>query len=109
MTLDELNVIAARADAATAGPWEVEWDGDSDENGTFETHWPWRIRTANGNKSGNLHDDGVVNLAEEETTPEDADFIAAARTDVPALVAENRLLRVLLAWRESRIPPYNDI
>jgi hypothetical protein len=72
---DRLTEIAARADAATEGPWR-EWTG---EHGVaVETAWS--------------HDeDGAdTDLITDWCKPADATFIAAARTDVPALVAALR-------------------
>jgi len=83
---DELAAIAARAEAATAGPWCVEgWRGDGVE----------RI---------------VAILAPDDTplatmegphtaaaTQRDAAFIAHARTDVPRLLAELARLRAVEA------------
>jgi hypothetical protein len=67
MTDEELNAIEARANAATEGPWE------------------WR-RWTNGISAGD-HDVGA------SCHTFDCRFIAAARTDVPKLVAEVRRLR----------------
>ena len=76
----DLDAIEARANAATSGPWEVEaaavvCDRYEDERpgvcGPHDVDWP--------------------------LLAEDAEFIAHARTDVPALVAEVRRLRAALA------------
>lgn len=89
----ELDAIEARAAAATSGPWEsfVE-DRDHTSGDDF-------IRT------GGLDDDApdmYVSLSYWKeplgTMPApaaDLDFIAAARQDVPSLVAEVRRLRRL--------------
>jgi hypothetical protein len=70
MTDEELAGIEARANAATAGPWTV--DNDTDKR--------CQIATASaGVIADMLRVDGV--------------FCAAARTDVPALLAEVRRLR----------------
>lgn len=80
MTDDELTAIEARANAATPGPWT--------------THVV-------------VHDDGYKNMGIEAVaanltvlgyggilpTRDELEFIAHARTDVPALVAEVRRLR----------------
>jgi hypothetical protein len=76
LTDDELKAIEARANAATPGPWKAEGD---DECILY-------VRAANGHTVVTT-DSGVY------TTDEDAIFIAAARTDVPKLVAEVRRLR----------------
>jgi hypothetical protein len=75
MTDDELTEIEERCQRPTAGPWEsfIEArDHLSSEN---------FIRT----DSKDLYLFGA--------TPSDLDFIAAAREDVPALIAEIRKLR----------------
>lgn len=82
----DLDAIEARANAATPGPWNA-WDrgvgfhialGDErDDWGRPEDLLPEGLRTDIGRRA-------------------DAEFIAAARTDVPALVAEVRRLRAEL-------------
>lgn len=78
MTLD-LEAIKTRAGAATPGPWHPDPDeccvyADEETSGTGDA------------------------LAERILTVADASFIAAARSDVPALVAEvERLTRLLEA------------
>lgn len=84
MTDDELKAIEARANAATPGPWEVE-----QKECTV-------LRAPNGPPS----DQSL--MGDEQYYPwtpdriEDWQFIAATRTDVPALVAEVRRLREAL-------------
>jgi hypothetical protein len=72
MTNEQLDEIEARANAATPGPWEV-----------LNKWWviPHGKSEWDGEICGNVYQDG------------DSDFIAAARSDVPALVAEVRRLR----------------
>jgi hypothetical protein len=83
MTEDELQAIEARANAATPGPWEVE-----QKDCTV-------LRAPNGPPA----DQSL--MGDEQYYPwtpdriEDWQFIASARTDVPALVAEVRRLRAL--------------
>lgn len=86
MTDLDLTAIKARADAATPGPWwpwdrGVGWQigvGDErDERGRPVELLPDALRTDIGRA-------------------EDAVFIAATRTDIPALVAEVERLRRLL-------------
>ena len=87
---DELRIIESRAAAATAGPWRSSVEGRDHLSGDDF------IRT------GGLDDaspDMYVSLAyPEERRPRpaaanDLDFIASARQDVPALVAEIRRLQ----------------
>ena len=85
MTDEELREIEARADAASVGPWRTNYElggQPPDWNG-----WVWR-------------DDGTWNgygteleLICGSQTDANATFIAHAREDVPALVAEVRRLR----------------
>ncbi len=86
MTDLDLTAIKKRAEAATPGPWWA-WDrgvgwviglGDGrDERGRPEDRLPEGFRTDIGRA-------------------EDAEFIAAARTDIPALVAELERMQRLL-------------
>ena len=95
---DRLDEIEARANAATGGPWGV-YDGaesiltEHDCTGDCEDFHPILVRN---------QVDGVP-LPSVWSTPEDAVFIAQARTDVPALVAALRA--VLDLHREAR----NDV
>lgn len=85
MTDDELKAIEARAHAATPGPWH-EGVGKLRDGETREMV----ISPA---------DDVIVALAyggfgnPVDRTTQDRKFIASARTDVPALVAEVRRLQ----------------
>jgi len=101
----DLDVIEARADAATAGPWW--WDEDE---------FMWRLHGVHGTISGNdwipeqVLNHQIAKAPKQGTSyaeywPEraDADFIAAARTDVPALVAEVRRLRMALQVCEHTV------
>lgn len=82
----DLDAIRERADAATPGPWwpwhrgqYVGWEiavGEPDEDGRPTARLPDDMRTDIGRA-------------------EDARFIAAARTDVPALVDEVERLRAV--------------
>jgi hypothetical protein len=94
VTLEELDAIEARANAATPGPWiskhvktvytngEVEHQVRSRENGKHVAQIRFRA-------SG----DGTIGSDIEDR---DVEFIAHARSDVPALVAEVRRLRDLM-------------
>ena len=78
LTPDKLDAIAARADAATEGPWSA-----SVIDGTGDVYGPDGMGVAYDCEGG---------CASEE----DAEFIAHARSDVPALVEEVRRLRAAL-------------
>ena len=70
----DLDAIQARADAATPGPWFAHED------------WPGRVFAES---EFNAH---VARVTGSNPEPNER-FIAAARTDVPALLAEVRRLR----------------
>ena len=76
---DRLNEIEARANAATEGPWIV---ASCENERTVETkHQRWHVASC--------------------TSPDNATFIAHARTDVPALVAALRAVLTLAdGWQE---------
>jgi hypothetical protein len=71
MTALNLDAIEARANAATKGPWDLH---------------------RKGILAGVTDPDGDGYIAEPPLRWTDAEFIAAARQDVPALVAEVRRL-----------------
>jgi hypothetical protein len=94
MSDDDLDAAERRAHAATPGPWESCVEGRDQDSGDSVIltggpdlylsydEWPEDQRRAN-----------------EERRANDLDFIAAARQDVPRLVAEVRRLRRLLSER----------
>jgi hypothetical protein len=77
MTRNELDAIEARAHKATAGPWRAALVG--------RLYDRWVIEP-----------DRLAECAFGLRKQQDAAFIAAARTDVPALVAEVRRLTALV-------------
>ena len=76
ITTTELSAIRARADAATPGPWEWE-DVDLDRV------WPTPSRILAGQ-----HGEVCSFDADDDPLAADAQFIAHARADIPALLAE---------------------
>jgi len=82
MTEDELSKIEARANAATPGPWTFLPDQRLERRG-LGILGPSFERVALMPEPAGAH-------------PVDALFVAHARTDVPALVAEVRRLRLAL-------------
>ena len=90
--MTRLDEIEARANAATEGPWE--WEGEAKAE--------WEIG-ANSLVPSRRPDDPVLYgygydaSGIEVKTPADAEFIAHARTDVPALVAALRAVLELHA------------
>ena len=87
--MNRLDKIEARANAATEGPWE--WEGEA------KAEWE---EGANSLVPSRRPDDPVLYgygydaSGIEVKTPADAEFIAHARTDVPALVAALRAVLV---------------
>ena len=79
MKPEELTVIEQRANAATPGPWAIYRD---------ETWMVVSIDATNGAVVAPEGDNLILSVT-------DAEFIAAARTDIPALIAEIRRLEQL--------------
>jgi hypothetical protein len=85
----DLDAIEARAEAATEGPW---WPEGKVIGG-------WRIYARDREQAPDFTEVGSVREVFVGTGQHDADadFIAHARTDVPALLAEVRRLHALNA------------
>lgn len=89
--MNRLDEIEARANAATPGPWEVKpYDGWHKESDNEINSFVGPDATTIIEQLGcDCCDVGL------EVTPADAEFIAAARTDVPALLdALEKVLRL---------------
>jgi hypothetical protein len=82
---DELGAADARADAATRGPWESSVEGRDHDSGDSVILTPGPDLYISYDQS-----------PDEQQRAADLDFIAAARQDVPRLVAQVRRLRALL-------------
>lgn len=84
MTDSELAAIEARAKRATEGPWTIKSVWTDKHSGADE------VSGANGQSVClcDEHDGGY-----NPNTQRNVDFIAHARTDIPALIAEIRRLR----------------
>ena len=101
LTTQQLDEIAARADAATRGPWGF-YDGDTyadiaaDLEQTRRGSYSYREKVARL-EDENYWDDPAHEDHDEERAPEqmaaNAAFIAHAREDVPALLAELSAVR----------------
>ena len=72
----DIDLIEARANAATPGPWSEAWDGE-----IHATSDDWEL---------------VLRVPEGDDRPADCAFVANAREDVPALIAEVRRLRAVV-------------
>ena len=95
MVEQELQGIEERANAATPGPWRVNTENlwmHGNPVGSF-----YAGVDANSNEHQWVSVITEVSAWDVGTAAVDAAFIAAARTDVPALVAEVRRLRMELA------------
>ncbi|MCA0329548.1 MAG: hypothetical protein LCI03_06530 [Actinobacteria bacterium] len=84
MTEDELDAVLQRAEAAGPGPWWSSWEGRDHESGDSF------VGTGTQDSRG---PDLYISADGVPAPVEVLDFIAAARQDVPALVAEIRRLR----------------
>ena len=84
----DLDAIEARANATTDGPWTAH------EFGSYSDHEPTSIVVMQGDGPDwwQSADDGdyIARLGWDRQEWDDAEFIAHARTDVPALVAALR-------------------
>ena len=89
MKHEELQVIKDRYEKAASGPWEFKDDNEGTE------YRPFWVVSENNADSGEW-------LAEIHVGSElDAEFIAHARQDVPALIAEVEQLREALEFYAS--------
>lgn len=96
MTREQLNAIASRAEAAERGPWEVTNGGDN-ETSTFIDGPDGDVLIRNMRGHGYLSEEYV--WVEEPN----AQFIAHARDDIPALLAEVERLRTLTPVDEDMV------
>ncbi|HSN19768.1 MAG TPA: hypothetical protein VLS49_03775 [Usitatibacter sp.] len=97
-----LDAIEARANAATPGPWRIERD-ELDESFSDEEQEQAFPRSIGPIATW---DHVLLGVKGEEVRQIEADaaFVAAAREDVPALVAEVRRLRILArkGWEAAK-------
>jgi hypothetical protein len=94
VTEQELIEIEARAAEATPGPWK--WNGGQFEDARLQVGDKFVLFASLYMPRGNWE-------AYVDVSDADMDFIAASRTDVPALVAEVRRLRAELAEYQDRV------
>lgn len=94
ITEEELKAIEQRAAAATQGPWRVVRNGLGGSCGVEPV--------ADG--CGSLHHRRSGPWEPPVVDPDD-EFIAAAREDVPRLVAEVRRLREAVEWERAGVSP----
>lgn len=108
MTEAELKAIRERWEAATAGPWEVRRGGNFTDFGMrgFNDFCEKNSHSATELKLGSTRV-GFNVEADLGRSQDDAEFIAHAITDVPALLAEVERLRAAMrhAVNEMRWVP----
>lgn len=84
MTSDELDAIEARANAATPGPWNYGFLGDTRRPMVFYQFGQRALESLAG--------DVIICKGKHAGGDSNMDFIAHAREDIPALIAEVRRL-----------------
>jgi hypothetical protein len=102
LTTEQLAAIRARAEKATKGPWETEWEQIQYERwnrryGEFHAYAMTPMVVAKS-----VDDKEAVAKAIEQVEA-DADFIANARTDIPALLDEVDRLSGQVRGKSMRI------
>ena len=95
MTEEEIEAIAARAAAATLGPWECDDDG----------HWI-QSTSVFDRVYEPTHDRERRIIIDAANKPTDTDFIVHARADVPALIAALREAQSTIARVAAIHRPY---
>ena len=88
LTGDQIDEIERRVNKASLGPWKSFIEGRDHTSGSSF------IMTGSENRRGN-------DLELSGVTADDQDFIAAARQDIPLLLAEVRRLRLLVSKQGS--------
>lgn len=91
LTDEEIEAIEKRAEAATPGPWRPETDDLRPDDGGLVVS---SVLGPDGSDLASINPDALLRRGVAEDR-DDADFIAAARTDVP------RLVKALRAEREA--------
>lgn len=101
MTDEQLREIEERANAALPGPWSIELDGPDDA--MFRPI----LGLFNPNAPPKSIERFVFDWMDESLNVRnhDAAFIAHAREDIPALIAEIRRLNEWVAWFRDRTLP----
>ena len=96
MTTDDMQTLKALADKATPGPWQFRLQAPARFD--YELH---RAEVVSANGDTVMDDTEYYPIG---VSHEDQKFCAAARTAVPALIAEVERLRVLVeaAYEEGR-------
>ena len=96
----DLDAIEARAEAATPGPWRNEPDTGAG-----------RVWVQRGYFRDEADCEPLFSLRGKEAYEQrsaDADFIARARTDIPALVAELRAAREVVGAAQANADTWDE-
>jgi hypothetical protein len=101
VTAEELRAIRERCEKATPGPWE--WFEEKQEH-MFEGEQLWRYGVASGSEHSVVCMTPMASEIAAGSQVDDVDFIARAREDVPALLAEIDRLNGLLTNKSARTP-----
>ena len=94
MNREQLDEIRKRAEAASPGPWEM-YDANEGMNPPRPC---WSVANDSYHNPLGEEDPPAVDITVSYGWREDAEFIAAARTDVPALLDEIDRLNAV-AWK----------
>lgn len=115
MTTHPIDTEALRklADAATPGPWEYEWD---EAEGEITVRAGTALVGEDGFAPGSYFTSDMI-IEHDDAWPEDsgeqnaanAEFIAAARGAVPALLDENAALRARIKAVREALDGWDDI
>lgn len=97
MTEEQLLAIEEREKNATPGKWDTDGDGSSYDPSWDQYASSW-VTTPTGNWKCQS---GCYTGTEMCQQMSDAEFIAHARTDIPALIQEVRRLRKLLEQKSN--------
>lgn len=99
MILADLEAIKRRCEAATPGPWDDLWFGTANYGCRADVPWPRRPPSGLWRRGISVAAEDDVSVSYTTSAPftaPDAEFIANAREDVPALLeAVERLLSML--------------
>ena len=110
----DLDAIETRANMASPGPWQWQQCFKIEGlYGPFLTTWHWAITDPTAKAQNRITNSALILLEAEQTDPDstpfdqtpDFDFIAHARDDVPALVAEVRWLQSEIGRLLQEVPP----
>lgn len=99
----DIEAILRRAEAATPGPWKAY---HCQYSAVSADYWAWAVDAPEKRDDA----DAICSLADcpEDTEEHNAQFIAHARQDVPALCAEVTRLQAALAQAEAELAEFRS-